>query len=84
MEKNVEKEWTMSRKQLERRMAKKYGAAAAKKHFDHLAKVMAETPINEENTPGGGYCTSCERYDCGHFLNAKGEVLLSKHGSGRN
>jgi hypothetical protein len=37
-----------------------------------------EKACEQDEVPGGGWCKNCERYDCGHFLNERGEVLIDR------
>lgn len=46
-----------------REMVKKFG----KKHADEVFRQMREAE-NEPLPPSGGWCNSCERYDCGHHV----------------
>lgn len=56
-----------------KQMTKKFG----KKHADLVRKQIIETN-NEPIPPSGGWCKSCERYDCGHYLGNYGDVLANQ------
>jgi|CXWL01.1.fsa_nt_gi hypothetical protein len=69
----------MSRRTLEKKLAKKIGKKAARIHFDLLTKEFEQFTRDVENgvpIPSGGWYTSCQRYDCGHHLTNEGDVRI--------
>lgn len=45
-----------------KKLEKKFGKA----HADRMRKEILEI-AKEPMPPSGGWCNSCERYDCGHY-----------------
>lgn len=43
-----------------------------------LGKEFAKVVLNEDTVPSGGWCTSCQKYDCGHFTDKHGDVIIRK------
>lgn len=69
----------MSRRTLEKKLAKKIGPKAAKAHYDALTKEFEQFTRDVENgipIPSGNYCTSCQRTNCGHYLTDDGDVII--------